>query len=155
LVEIEDRLKEQVDARRVKMNRMKFLNPSRVLAAATLATLSAVSLVAQAPRVQGTQDLSDAAVKRAVESSVADLGARGTFSGIVLAARGTQPIAISAAGYADRTRKTRITPSTRFTIGSMGKMFTATAIGQLVDLGRLSYDDVVGRFFPAYPNRTV
>ena len=137
------------------MNRIRFLNLFRVLAAATLATLSAVSLVAQAPRVQGTPDLSDAAVKRAVESSVADLGARGTFSGIVLAARGTQPIAISAAGYADRTRKTRITPSTRFTIGSMGKMFTATALGQLVDLGRLSYDDVVGRFFPVYPNRTV
>jgi hypothetical protein len=116
---------------RRKQALMKLLNPRRVLAGAILAALAAVSLLAQPPTVQRVQDLSDAAVKRAIETSVAELGSRGLFSGIVLAARGSQPIAVGAAGYADRARKTRITPSTRFTIGSMGKMFTATAIGQL------------------------
>ena len=127
----------------------------RLLPTSILTALAAASLLAQAPSLQGTMDLSDAAVKRDVSSWVADLGAKGTFSGIVLAARGTEHLAVGTAGYADRTRKTRITPSTRFTIGSMGKMFTAAAIGQLVDLGKLSYDDVVGRFFPDYPNNTI
>ena len=100
-------------------------------------------------------DLGDAAVKTAVSSRVSELGAKGEFSGIVIAARGTTHLAVATAGFADRARKTSFTPSTRFTIGSMGKMFTATAIGQLVDRGTLSFDDVVGTFFPDYPNATV
>jgi uncharacterized damage-inducible protein DinB len=46
---------------------MTLLHPRRVLAGAALAALAAVSLLAQAPAVQGTPDLTDAAVKRAVE----------------------------------------------------------------------------------------
>jgi CubicO group peptidase (beta-lactamase class C family) len=104
-----------------------------------LATVAAMSLAARASEVQGARDLSDAAVRRQLSSSVADLGASGAFSGIVIAARGTELIAVASAGYADRAKKIPITPSTRFTIGSMGKMFTSTAIGQLVDHGKLSY----------------
>src|SRR5512133_1807205 len=98
---------------------MRTLRPAAILIA-----LAAVSLLAQAPGVQGTRDLSEAAVKREVSSWVAGLGATGTFSGIVIAARGTEHIAVATAGYADRSTKKGFTPSTRFTIGSMGKMFT-------------------------------
>lgn len=100
-------------------------------------------------------DLSDAAVKKEVESTVARLSGAGLFSGIVMVARGTQPIAVATGGYADRDKKSPITADTQFTLGSMGKMFTAAAIGQLVDQGKLSYDDVVGRFFPQYGNQTI
>ena len=123
--------------------------PSSILPTSLLAALGAVSLLAQVPAVQGTRDLSDAAVKRDVAARVADLGSKGTFSGIVVAARGTDPVVVAAAGYADRAAKTPITPSTRFTIGSMGKMFTAAAIGQLVDRGKASYEDVVGAAQPS------
>jgi CubicO group peptidase (beta-lactamase class C family) len=127
----------------------------RTVTIPALTVLMAVSLLAQAPAPRAGSDRSDAAVQRALSAALADLGAKGAFSGIVVAARGTGPIAVGTAGYADRARKTAITPATRFTLGSMGKMFTAVAVGQLVDRGKLSFDDVVGRFFPGYPNVTV
>jgi CubicO group peptidase (beta-lactamase class C family) len=44
-----------------------------------------------------------------------------------------------------------LTPATRFNIASLGKMFTAVAIGQLVDSGQLGFDDAVGRHLPDLP----
>lgn len=101
------------------------------------------------------KDVSDASVKREVESRVSQLASQDLFSGIVMVARGTQPIATATAGYANREKKSPITQQTQFTLGSMGKMFTATAIGQLVDQGKISYEDVVGKFFPNYGNQTI
>ena len=101
------------------------------------------------------RDLSDAAFASDVKQQVATLAQRGLFSGIVMVARGTQIIATATANYADRARHTPMTDSTRFTLGSMGKMFTAASIGQLVDQGKLSFTDTVGKFFPDYPNETI
>lgn len=101
------------------------------------------------------RDLSDAAIAAEVKARVARLSNLGLFSGIVTAARGTEVIARATGGYADRARRTAITGSTQFTIGSMGKMFTAVSIGQLVDQKRISFDDPVGKFFADYPNQTV
>jgi CubicO group peptidase (beta-lactamase class C family) len=101
------------------------------------------------------KDLSDDSVAHEVNSAVAKLSRMGLFSGIVTVARGRQTIASASGGYADLSKKTAITGSTQFTLGSMGKMFTAAAIGQAIDQGKLSFDDTVGKFFPDYPNQTV
>ena len=100
-------------------------------------------------------DLSDATIASSVRSWVNKLSEIGLFSGIVTVARGTRIIASVNGGFANRERETPIAGSTQFTLGSMGKMFTAVAIGQLVDRGKMSFGDTVGKFFPAYPNRTV
>ena len=100
-------------------------------------------------------DLSDEAVAKLLSDRVEQLGAAGKFSGIAVIARGSTLIAAASAGYADRAEKTMITPDTQFTLGSLGKMFTAAAVGQLIDRGRLSFDDKVGSIFPDYPNKTV
>ena len=100
-------------------------------------------------------DLSDAAIASEVKSTVMKLSRTGLFSGIVTVSRGTRTIGSASGGYADRDRKTPITGSTQFTLGSMGKMFTAVSVGQLVDQGKMSFDDTVGKFFPEYPNRAV
>lgn len=99
------------------------------------------------------KDLSDVALASDINAYADKMG--GHFSGILMVARDGKPIVTHAVGYADRDKKTPFTPSSQFTIGSMGKMFTAAAIGQLVDQGKVSYDDKVGKFFPDYANKTV
>jgi len=101
------------------------------------------------------KDFSDAAIVREVNGTVKNLSRAALFSGVVVVARGTQTIASAGGGYADRVRKTSITGSTQFTLGSMGKMFAAASIGQLVDQQKMAFDDPVGKFFPDYPNQTV
>lgn len=98
-------------------------------------------------------DLSDAAIASQVKDTVAELARTGLFSGIVTVSRGTHIIASASGGFADRDGKIPITDVSQFTLGSMGKMFTATSVGQLVDQGKMSFDDTVGKFFPDYPNR--
>ena len=110
---------------------------------------------ASPPETALPKDLSDAALISVI-GAYADRMEKGDhFSGILMVARDGKPIMTRAEGYADRANKTAFTPSSQFTIGSMGKMFTAAAVGQLVDQGKLSYDDVVGKFFPDYANQTV
>lgn len=101
------------------------------------------------------QDVSDKSVEQAMRSHLDKLAATDQFSGIAILARGTQPIVAHARGYADKSKKSAITPQTQFTLGSMGKLFTAASIGQLVDQGKLSFNDVVGKFFPEFGNKTV
>jgi CubicO group peptidase (beta-lactamase class C family) len=81
------------------------------------------------------------------------------FSGTVLFAtlEGGAPRILlqSAYGMADRERKIANTVDTRFRIGSMNKMFTATAILQLVQAGKIRLTDPVGKYIPDYPNKAI
>lgn len=101
------------------------------------------------------RDLSDTSVRQNVADILLRLNRAGLFSGIVMVARGDRILVSAAAGYANRDRKSPITGDSQFQLGSMGKMFTAVAVGQLVDQHKLSFGDTVGKFFPDYPNQTV
>lgn len=58
----------------------------------------------------------------------------------------------SAFGYRDLAKSSAIEVSDFVRIGSNTKTMTATAILQMVDEGRLSLDDPVGKFVPGVPN---
>jgi D-alanyl-D-alanine carboxypeptidase len=81
--------------------------------------------------------------------------AAGKFSGAVLLAKEGKPIFTGAYGMADREKKIANTPSTKFRIGSMNKMFTAVAIMQLVQAGKISLSDPVGKYLTDYPNKDI
>jgi CubicO group peptidase (beta-lactamase class C family) len=81
------------------------------------------------------------------EESAAD-----RFSGTVLVTRRDETLFTGAYGLADRERKTPVTMDTRFRIGSITKLFTATSIVRLIQDGRLSVTDPLGRYLPDYPN---
>jgi D-alanyl-D-alanine carboxypeptidase len=79
----------------------------------------------------------------------------GFFSGAILIAKNGQAIFESAYGLADRQRRIPNTPATRFRVGSMNKMFTAVAVLQLVQDGKIKLDDPVGKYLRDYPNREI
>jgi D-alanyl-D-alanine carboxypeptidase len=91
----------------------------------------------------------------AIQAYVDDLAANEQFSGVVLIARDGKPILWEAYGVADRTHGIPNQVDTRFNLGSMNKMFTAVAIMQLVEEGKLSVEATIAEVLPDYPNRQV
>jgi len=77
------------------------------------------------------------------------------FAGAVIVAKDGKVIFKGAYGMADREKKIPNTPETRFRIGSMNKMFTATSILQLVQAGKMSLSDPMGKYITDYPNKEV
>ena len=92
-----------------------------------------------------------AAARKEIEKQVA----ADHFSGAVLVVKDGKPLLSEAYGLADREHKTPNTLKTRFRIGSMNKMFTATSILQLVQAGKLGLDDPIGKYLTDYPNKDV
>jgi CubicO group peptidase (beta-lactamase class C family) len=71
-----------------------------------------------------------------------------TFSGTVLVSRNAAPLFAGAWGYASRTWQIKNTLDTLFPTASVTKIFTATAILQLVEAGRLTLDQSVRALMP-------
>ena len=80
------------------------------------------------------------------------LAAEDRFSGVVLVARNGRPLFQRAYGMANREARIANRIDTRFNVGSMTKMFTAVAIAQLAERGKLSFDDPVGKHLPDFPH---
>jgi D-alanyl-D-alanine carboxypeptidase len=99
--------------------------------------------------------LGEAALIAALRSRMDAEVAADRFAGVVMLARNGKPLFAEAYGLADREKKIASTLETRFRIGSMNKMFTATAILQLAQAGKLRLDDPLGRYLTGYPNTSL
>ena len=88
-------------------------------------------------------------------SYFASLVAENKLSGVVLVAKDGVTVASKAAGVANKATNAPIDLNTKFNLGSMNKMFTAVAIAQLAQAGKLSFTDTVGKHLPDYPNKEV
>ncbi|WP_347923610.1 serine hydrolase [Pontimicrobium sp. SW4] len=77
------------------------------------------------------------------------------FSGVVLIAKEDRVLFNKAYGYAHLGHKVSNNINTKFSYASIGKSFTAVSIFQLIQAGKLSLDDNVGKFIPDYPNQVV
>ncbi|MEQ1643435.1 MAG: serine hydrolase domain-containing protein [Pyrinomonadaceae bacterium] len=91
----------------------------------------------------------------AIDGLFTDLAKKDQFSGVVLVAKDDKPIFAKAWGAADATKKLDNKVDTRFNLGSINKMFTRIAIGQLVSQGKLSFSDKLIKVLPDYPNPVV
>lgn len=69
----------------------------------------------------------------------------------VAVARGDRILFADGFGYADIEARKPVTPSTQFRTASVGKVITATAIGRLVEEGKLDLDASVQTYVPTFP----
>ncbi|MBV9121795.1 MAG: beta-lactamase family protein [Planctomycetes bacterium] len=90
-----------------------------------------------------------------LRNTLREEAAAGRFSGAVLITKDGTPVLAEADGFADRARRVKNTLRTRFRMGSMNKMFTAVAILQLVQDGKVSLDAPFGTYLKDYPNAEV
>jgi len=96
--------------------------------------------------------MSQAEALAAIEKAATEAAAADRFSGVVLVARDGKVLLHRAWGLASREHAVANRPDTKFNLGSINKIFTKVAIGQLVEAGRVSLDDTVGKYLPDYPN---
>lgn len=76
------------------------------------------------------------------------IAAAGDFSGSVCLMQEGEVLLDRAWGLADREADTPNRTDTPFGIASLGKMFTAVAVAQLVEQGSLRYEDPIGPLIP-------
>ena len=81
-----------------------------------------------------------------IRALMARLNKKGWFSGTLLIARGPDVLLTEVGGEASKSFHAPNNIDTKFNLGSMNKMFTATAIARLVEAGKLSFDDPIGRY---------
>ena len=109
-------------------------------------TVSTPSKVAADPDVQGAQRLFSAWL----EGQMAYRGLPGIVVGVVA---DQELVWAKGFGYADVQTKKAMTPATKFRMASHSKLFTATAIMQLREQGRLRLDDPVSKYLPWFQVR--
>jgi D-alanyl-D-alanine carboxypeptidase len=86
------------------------------------------------------------AANDALQQCVANKATQDDFSGVVSVTRNGKPVVSVIRGKLAGDDSAVITLNTRFNLGSASKMFTAVAIGQLIDAGKIRLDDPIGAF---------
>ncbi len=114
-----------------------------------------LGLTAQIGVAQTTQPTSGREALDSLSAILARADRDRSFHGVVLVADGGKTVRHSAHGLAHRGYQVANRPDTKFNLASVGKTFTAVAIGQLVAQGKLRFTDTLARVLPDYPNRDV
>ena len=96
--------------------------------------------------------LTEEQMARELDAFISKLADADVFSGAVLLAKDGKVIYKKAFGIANKDFNAPNRVDTKFNLGSMNKMFTSVAIAQLVERGKLSFDDPLAKFLPDFPN---
>ncbi|WP_421944209.1 serine hydrolase domain-containing protein [Pedobacter sp.] len=86
-----------------------------------------------------------------IDSLIKFYNKTGAFNGNVLVSKNNNIIYNSSFGFTDATKTNKLTTDYRFHIGSITKEFSAVAIMQLKEQGKLNLDDKVSKFIPELP----
>ena len=87
----------------------------------------------------------------AIDSVVEKVCQSGNFSGVVLVGQKDCVLYERSYGYANIAKKTPNTDTTAFQLASVSKQFTAVAILQLYERGKLRLTDSVAKYLPGFP----
>lgn len=103
----------------------------------------ALLLQAQAPAVSGKAGAMMEELR--VRTGSPGLSAAVAIDGKVVWAEGF--------GLADEENQVRVTPASRFRLGSVSKLLTAAAVARLAEAGKLDLDAPVQRYVPSFPDK--
>jgi CubicO group peptidase (beta-lactamase class C family) len=101
----------------------------------------------------GKEKLSEAEMIERLNAMIDKSVADDSFSGVVMVAKDDKPIFQRAVGLASKSYNVANRIDTKFNLGSINKFFTSVAIFQLIEQGKLSLDDFIGKHLPDYPNK--
>ena len=137
----------------MRLNRLRIA--AALLSGTVLASCVTAPLAAQsAPVVTIATEAPSSSTATNTLSSLADrLAERDQFSGVILVADTNGTVLEKSYGLADREAKIAVTKDTQFALASIGKLFTTTAILQLVEQGKIGLDEPIIRYLPDYPNK--
>lgn len=110
--------------------------------------ISAMLLALAAP-AQGAAVSQDERITAAAQKQVQDSPVTGGIVGVV---RNGALVYLKPFGYRNAAAREKVDAQTAFEIGSITKQFTAAAILQLKEAGKLSLDDSVAKYLPAFPH---
>ncbi|MDT9599935.1 serine hydrolase domain-containing protein [Sphingosinicella rhizophila] len=112
-----------------------------------LAAVAAVVMI-QAPAIAADNQAVAAAIDQAVQKAIAE----GVSPGLQVAVyKDGSPLLVKGYGSADLEMSVPVTNDSVFRIGSVTKQFTAVALLQLQEAGKLSIDDTLSKYYPNYP----
>ena len=100
-----------------------------------------------------TKKLTNKEIAREMANFMKKIASADTFSGAVLLAKNGVPVYKAAFGMANKDFDAPNKIDTKFNLGSMNKMFTAVAVAQLVEKGKLSFEDPLSKFIPDFPDK--
>lgn len=122
-------------------------HPGR-LAQAGIAPMDDAALYADWPKTA----VSHTELARLIRGTLDRLVRASDFSGCVTVTDHAETVIDECRGLAERRFGVPIDRQTTFHVGSVGKMFTAVAIAQLVEAGKLSWDTTLAQLVPEYPD---
>ena len=127
------------------------MNHLRMLSMTTLCIVWSITAQAQAPSQGMAEEAGD--WRDALDRDLHQRADRNEFSGVVLVAAEGQPVFRQAYGLAEKRFDVPNGIDTRFNLGSIDKMFTKVAVGQLLEAGKLSLNEPIATYLPDYPRR--
>jgi CubicO group peptidase (beta-lactamase class C family) len=98
------------------------------------------------------EKIAEAAIPETIAKHLSETVALDLFSGVVLVAKDDHVLLHQPYGMANKELRITNRVDTRFGSASVGKMFTGVAIAQLVEAGKLRFEDTIGSVLPDYPN---
>jgi D-alanyl-D-alanine carboxypeptidase len=128
----------------------------RVLSIAMLGCVTifgaARTAAGQTARAAAPPNRGGTALSRRLDSLARSAVSEGPLTSVSAAVlRGNDTLLLRAYGMADLEQRAPAVITSQYRLGSVTKSFTAAAILQQVERGKLALDDTLGKFFPEYP----
>jgi CubicO group peptidase (beta-lactamase class C family) len=102
---------------------------------------------------QEPQRMPQAQALKAFDAFATRMAAADRFSGVLVVEQNGKRLYGKHFGLADRENNTPVRLDTPFLFASQGKMFTAVSVLQLIEAGKLGFDDPIGKYLTDYPNK--